>query len=82
MSERSKVMEKWQTVIPKRIREAARIGIGDILSWRYKSGVILVTPPRRVQNPSETLYGLIPSSRDAVEEIERLRKSRLEKAQC
>lgn len=81
MGERSKVMEKWQTVIPKKVREEAHIEVGDILNWRYESGVILVTPPKKVENPSETLYGLIPSIRDAVEEVRRVRRKHLEKAQ-
>ena len=81
MKEKSKVMAKWQTVIPKRVREAADIEVGDTLRWIYESGKIIVMPPRRVSKPSEKLYGLIPSSRDAVEEIDLLRRKRLEKAQ-
>jgi len=80
MEEESKVMAKWQTVIPKRVREAANIEVGDTLRWMYESGKIIVVPPRRVSMPSEKLYGLIPSTRDAVEEIDLLRRKRLEKS--
>ena len=81
VEERSKVMVKWQTVIPKRVREAANIEIGDVIRWRYESGKIIVIPPRKVSKASERLYGLIPSSEDAVQEIKRLRDERLERAQ-
>lgn len=81
MERKSKVMAKWQTVIPKKVREAANLKVGDTLSWRYESGTITVTPPRRVSKPSERLYGLIPSSEDAVQEIKKLRNNRLEKIQ-
>jgi len=81
MEEKSKVMEKWQTVIPKRIREAANIGRGDSLTWKYKSGVILIQPPKKISKPSEALYGLIASTRDAVREVREVRRRRTEKIQ-
>ena len=80
MEEKSKVMAKWQTVIPKRVREAANIEVGDTLRWVYESGKIVVVPPRRVSMPSERLYGLIPSARDAVEEVDLLRRKGLGKS--
>jgi len=79
MEEKSKVMMKWQTVIPKRVREAAKIKVGDVIRWRYESGKIIVIPPRKVSRASERLYGLIPTTMDAVQEIKRLRDERLEK---
>jgi len=81
VEEKSKVMAKWQTVIPKKVRDAANIEVGDVLRWKYESGDIIVTAPRRVSKPSEKLYGLIPSREDAVEEIGKVRDSRLEKIQ-
>lgn len=81
MEEESKVMAKWQTVVPKRVREAANIEVGDTLRWVYQSGKIIVVPPRRVCTPSEKLYGLIPSSRDAVKEIDLLRGKRVWESQ-
>jgi len=81
VEEKSKVMAKWQTVIPKKVRDAANIEVGDVLRWRYESGDIIVRAPRRVSKPSQKLYGLIPSSEDAVEKIEKVRDGRLEKIQ-
>ena len=79
--EESKVMAKWQIVIPKRIREIAKIKIGDVIKWRYESGRIIITPPKRVSEASNTLYGLIPTTSDAIEEIKKIREERLRKAQ-
>ena len=80
MKEKSKVMAKWQTVIPKEVREAASIRVGDMIKWRYELGKIIVIPPTKIPNPSESLYGLIPSDEDAVEEVKRMRNERLEKS--
>lgn len=78
---KSKVMEKWQTVIPKEIREAARIEVGDILNWKYDSGRIYLEAPKRVDNPSERLFGLVPYSQDAVKKVRQIRRRRMEKIQ-
>lgn len=79
MAEKSKVMEKWQTVIPSKIREQASIRVGDTLTWKYESGLILIEPPMKVTKPSDTLYGLVPSRDDAVKAVRRIRRVRLEK---
>lgn len=79
MVEKSKVMQKWQTVIPSRIREQADIRVGDTLTWKYESGQILIEPPSKIPQPSETLYGLTPSSHDAVKVVRAIRRGRLEK---
>lgn len=80
MEEKSKVMAKWQTVIPKSVRELAKISIGDEIKWKYESGRIIVIPPDRVLSPSEVLYGLIPSGMDAVKEVRRVREEGLKRA--
>lgn len=79
MRAKSKVMKKWQTVVPREIRETTGISVGDTLTWRYDAGMIVVEPPKKIINPSEKLFGLVPSSRDAVKEVRRVRKKRAEK---
>lgn len=79
MEEKSKVMAKWQTVIPKKVRKAAKINVGDVITWTYEAGRIIILPPRRISNPSKVLYGLIPSSKDAIKEVKRVREERLGK---
>jgi len=80
VEEKSKVMVKWQTVIPKKVREAANLRVGDMIKWRYELGRIIVIPPSKIQNPSESLYGLIPSDEDAVKAVKKIRDERLEKS--
>ncbi len=79
VEKKSKVLKKWQVVIPKVIREEAGVEVGDYLTWRYESGKIEVIPPRRIESPVETLYGLIPSREDAVREVRKTRRKRMEK---
>lgn len=38
-------------------------------------------PPKRISEASRTLYGLIPTTSDAIEEIKKIRKERLRKVQ-
>ena len=53
----SKVYERGQTVVPKRIREALAIEHGAHLQWRVHEGVIQVIPVPR--NPVRALRGLL-----------------------
>ncbi len=56
-SEVSKVYERGQTVIPKRIRDALAIEHGARLEWRVQEGVIQVIPVPA--NPVRALRGLL-----------------------
>jgi AbrB family looped-hinge helix DNA binding protein len=53
----SKVYERGQTVIPKRIREALAIDHGAHLQWRVQEGVIEVIPVPA--NPVQALRGIL-----------------------
>jgi AbrB family looped-hinge helix DNA binding protein len=53
----SKVYERGQTVIPKRIREALAIEYGARLQWRVQEGVIQVIPVPA--NPVRALRGIL-----------------------
>jgi len=53
----SKVYERGQTVIPKRIREALAIEYGARLQWRVQEGVIQVIPV--AANPVQALRGIL-----------------------
>ena len=56
-AEVSKVYERGQTVIPKRIREALAIESGARLHWQVHEGVIQVIPVPA--NPVRALRGLL-----------------------
>ena len=53
----SKVYERGQTVIPKRIRDALAIEHGARLQWRVHEGVIQVIPVPA--NPVQALRGIL-----------------------
>jgi len=53
----SKVYERGQTVVPKRIREALAIESGSRLQWQVREGVIQVIPVP--SNPVQALRGLL-----------------------
>ena len=53
----SKVYERGQTVIPKRIREALAIEYGARQQWRVQEGVIQVIPVPA--NPVRALRGIL-----------------------
>jgi AbrB family looped-hinge helix DNA binding protein len=56
-AEVSKVYERGQTVVPKRIREALAIESGARLQWQVREGVIQVIPVPA--NPVQALRGLL-----------------------
>lgn len=56
-SDVSKVYERGQTVVPKRIREALAIEQGAHLQWRVHEGVIQVIPVPA--NPVQAVRGLL-----------------------
>ena len=56
-TEVSKVYERGQTVVPKRIREALAIESGARLQWQVHEGVIQVIPVPA--NPVQALRGLL-----------------------
>jgi len=57
LSEVSKVYERGQTVVPKRIRDALGIEHGARLQWRVHEGVIQVVPIPR--EPVRASIGLL-----------------------
>ena len=40
----SVITSKFQTTIPKRIREDLKLAINDTLEWKLKSGKVVVSP--------------------------------------
>ena len=59
-AEVSKVYERGQTVVPKRIREALAIESGARLQWQVREGVIQVIPVPA--NPVQALRGLLKNT--------------------
>ncbi|MFC4766481.1 AbrB/MazE/SpoVT family DNA-binding domain-containing protein [Effusibacillus consociatus] len=54
----SEIKNRFQTTIPKDIREKANLGIGDGLIWKYdeiRDEIIVIRKPKRF---SDALWGL------------------------
>ncbi len=76
-SMQSVISSKFQTTIPKAIRENMNLSAKDMLEWTIANGKIIVTPARRnflsYQNTIEVGKG------DIRKDIERARKFRAER---
>ena len=56
----NKVTDKYQTVVPKEIREKAGIEKGDTLVWKYdesKKQIIIIPIPRNISDSLLKLGG-------------------------
>ena len=73
MVEEVKVTRKYQITIPRRVRSALGIKIGDKLLIEEKKGRVLIEVPKRMGDPSGFLWGLSkrPVDVDVVKLVER-----------
>ena len=73
----SVITAKFQTTIPKTVRENLKLTSNDALEWRVKKGKIIVTPVQRnflrYKNAIKTGAG------DITTDIQRAKTERLEK---
>jgi len=70
----STLTSKGQTTVPKEVREALDVGVGDKLTWEVRGGKVAVSTERPAFYRWE---GIIKnSSGDVVKEIEQARKRR------
>jgi AbrB family looped-hinge helix DNA binding protein len=70
----STLTSKGQTTVPKEVRAALNLDVGDKLSWEIRGGNVMVTTERPAFYRWE---GFIKSSTgDVVQEIEEARKRR------
>lgn len=74
---KSTVTTKYQTTIPKAVRESLGIGVNDALEWTLERGKVIVYPVRNafLKHCSEVKVG--PG--DIAEDIRRARSLRAEK---
>jgi len=74
----STITSKFQTTIPKQIRENLKLSIKDVLDWKVVNGKILVIPSQRAkflnyQNTVKTGPGNI------LDDVKNARNLRIEK---
>jgi antitoxin PrlF len=72
MQDEVKVTRKYQVTIPENVRNALGVKIGDKLIVKSENKRIIMETPKRIINPSETLWCLFgkPLSLDAVKLVE------------
>jgi bifunctional DNA-binding transcriptional regulator/antitoxin component of YhaV-PrlF toxin-antitoxin module len=79
----TKISTRWQTVVPKEVREALAIGADWTLSWEVVDGIALVVPIPA--DPVRASLGMFKGSGPTVEELledrrrERQRERELER---
>jgi AbrB family looped-hinge helix DNA binding protein len=65
----SKITSKFQTTIPKAVRENLKLSVSDTLDWQIKEGKIVVKAQKRLflkhKNSIKTGIGDIEEDRDA-----------------
>lgn len=71
---RTRVSKGYLTVVPKEVRNASAVHVGDILEWSVEGETIVVRPrrPRTI----EDIVGLISRGGDAVESKQRVQRGR------
>ncbi|MGD6850436.1 MAG: AbrB/MazE/SpoVT family DNA-binding domain-containing protein [Candidatus Bathyarchaeia archaeon] len=72
VQDKVKVTRKYQVTIPESVRTALDVKIGDTLIVKSENKRIIMESPKRITNPSDTLYCLFgkPLTVDAVKLVE------------
>lgn len=69
----TKVTDKFQITIPKKLREAYAVRAGSTLSLLPRENCIEIAAPKKIENIAEKLYGVAHFKKDAVKAIHELR---------
>mgnify|MGYP001575124089 CR=1 FL=1 len=62
----TKITSKFQTTIPKKVREFLGVKAGKELDWYIVTGMIIVDTASNIENPVEFLTSQIKLDADAV----------------
>jgi len=70
------VTEKYQTTIPKHIREALGVKAGEEVEWHIVKAMIVVHKKRKIKDPVKFLTSQVkkPINIDAVELVKKVRE--------
>jgi AbrB family looped-hinge helix DNA binding protein len=71
---RTKVTEKYQTTIPKRIREVLKVKPGEKVEWYIIQGMVVLRKPVKLDRPVEFLTSQISLDVDAVKIVRETRE--------
>lgn len=71
---RTKVTEKYQTTIPKRIRNVLKVKAGENVEWYIIQGMVVLRKPVKLEKPVEFLTSQTMLSVDAVKLVRETRE--------
>ena len=76
---RTLITSKYQTTIPKFIRKAMKLSVGDAIEWKIEDGKMVIIPAKK--NFLKFKNAITVGPGDIRRDIELARKSRSEKYQ-
>jgi len=71
---RTKVTEKYQTTIPKNIREILKVKPGETVEWYIIQGMVVLRKPVKLEKPVEFLTSQTRLDIDAVKLVREARE--------
>lgn len=71
---RTKVTEKYQTTIPKRIRDVLKVKSGETVEWYIIQGMVVLRKPVKLDKPVEFLTSQTHLDVDAVKLVRETRE--------
>jgi AbrB family looped-hinge helix DNA binding protein len=71
---RTKVTEKYQTTIPKHIREVLKVKPGEAVEWYIIQGMVVLRKPVKLEKPVEFLTSQTKLNVDAVKLVRETRE--------
>jgi len=71
--EETKLTTKYQTTIPREVREYLGIKPGKEVEWHIVKGMVVVDTPKRIKNPVNLLTSQIKLNIDAVKLVKEAR---------
>lgn len=70
----TKITSKFQTTIPKKVRETLGVKSGEEIDWHIIKGMVIVEKERKIKNPTKFLTSQIKLNIDAVKLIRKVRE--------
>ncbi len=69
----TKITQKFQTTIPKNIRNFLQIKPGKEVEWHIARGMVIIDVTQKIKNPVEFLRKQIKMNKDAVDLVKEAR---------
>jgi len=70
----TKVTPKYQTTIPRKVREYLGIKLGEEVEWYIAKGIVVVDASRKIKNPVDFLTSQTKLDLDAVKLVKEARE--------